>query len=105
MSRAKNAFQSIINLSSTVLVLFASLFAFLLTRIRELFTTTAPVHLTHGANSAVVDEKTGMTIVELIKAKCPSLYGPEATFKPTWWLPGCVFNSSLHSGLLVETCT
>lgn len=90
MSRAKNAFQSIINLSSTVLVLFASLFAFFLTKIRGIFTKNAPVHLTHGAASAVVDEGTGMTLVELIKAKCPSLYGPEAVYKPTWWLPGCV---------------
>lgn len=88
MSRTKNTFQSIINLSSTVLVLFASLFAVILTKIRGFFTRTVPVHLTHGASSAVVDKGTGMTLVEMIKAKCPSLYGPDATYKPTWWLPG-----------------
>lgn len=40
--------------------------------------------------SGKIDVESDMSIMELIKTKCPSLYGPSAFYSPTWWILGYV---------------
>ena len=84
-------FQAIFNLSSTIALFLASSFALFLHGVRRVFARSVPVELTlNKEQSAPVSENSKTTIFEMIKEKCPSLYGPLATFRPTWWLPGYV---------------
>ncbi|OZJ02612.1 hypothetical protein BZG36_04285 [Bifiguratus adelaidae] len=41
----------------------------------------------------VADGSESMSFVDCVKQKCPSLYGPKAIFRPTWWL----FNGHLQT--------
>ncbi|KAF9520493.1 hypothetical protein BS47DRAFT_1286828 [Hydnum rufescens UP504] len=82
-------FQAIFDLSSSIVLFLASFLALLLHGLRQVLTRRIPVKLTiNEKNSALVSEHSTTTIFEMIKERCPSLYGPQATFRPTWWLPG-----------------
>jgi hypothetical protein len=98
-------FQAIFDLSSSIVLFLASFFALLLHGLRQVLTRRIPVKLTiNEENSALVSQHSTTTIFEMIKERCPSLYGPQATFRPTWWLPGCVLSRVRVRSLLLTRC-
>ncbi|KAF8307450.1 AB-hydrolase YheT [Clavulina sp. PMI_390] len=90
MSAVRAAMQSLRGTSHALWLAIASFFISLWTSFRLTFLTRKHfVELvTNEEKSAPVSANTDTTIMEMIKEKCPSLYGPKAYFNPTWWLPG-----------------
>jgi hypothetical protein len=91
MSKFRAAVQSLLDTSNALWLWIASFFTSLWITIGLTFRRKHNVELvTNEEKSALVSGDGGMTIMQMIKEKCPSLYGPSAHFKPTWWLPGYV---------------
>lgn len=81
----------LMNASHSLWLAIASFFLSLFTTIRLSFRRQHPVQLvTNEEKSAPVSGAVegGPTIMEMIRDKVPSLFGPEAVYRPTWWLPG-----------------
>lgn len=99
MSEVRAAVTSLMGFSKSLWLAIASFFFVSLWRtIRFTFKRKHPIELvTNEENSAPVSGEGSITIIEMIKEKCPSLYGPKAYYRPTWWLPGYVKVSILHS--------
>lgn len=107
MSELRAAMSSLLSTSHALWVFLSSFFISLFTTVRYTFKRSHPVDLvTNAEKSAPVSARVeggGLTIMEMIKEKVPSLYGPEAVFRPTWWLPGgniqtvwCVLAELIH---------
>lgn len=107
MSKFRAAVQSLLATSSALWLCIATFFTSLWMTLRLTFKRKHRVELvTNEEKSAPVGGGGGITIMQMIKEKCPSLYGPSAYFKPTWWIPGyafqCSFRISINS--LIDSC-
>ena len=96
MSKFRAAVQSMLATSSALWLSIASFFASLWMTLYLTFKRKHHVELVTNEESAPVSGDGGMTIMQMIKDKCPSLYGPDAYFRPTWWIPGYVSLLSVH---------
>lgn len=100
MSEVRAAMRSLKGISNSLWLAIASFFVSLWRTIRFTFKRKHPIELvTNEEKSAPVSGEGSMTIMEMIKEKCPSLYGPKAYYRPTWWLLGYVEDLSLYLAL------
>lgn len=107
MSEVRAAIRSLLNMSHSLWVGIASFFLSLWETVRRTFRRRHYVELvTNEEKSAPVSGESSTSIMEMIKTKCPSLWGAEAYFKPTWWLLGYVpffnFHHSTTDSVLIH---
>ena len=89
MSAVHVAFESLRATAIALVITIIHFFLDLGLTLRKTLSQKSPVALALNEHDPpVLDPKTGITLLQMIGDKCPSLYGDNAYFKPVWWLPG-----------------